>query len=68
MLRLLKSQLGYEVVRQEGSHCVLRAKGRPQIVFAFHDGATVSPRVVRAILVQQAGLTLAEAEEVVKHA
>lgn len=68
MLRLLESQLGYEVIRQEGSHCVLRAKGRPQLVFAFHDRVTVPPRVVRAILVQQVGLTLAEAEEVVKHA
>ncbi len=68
MRRLLEAQLGYEVVRQEGSHCLLRASGRPQIVFAFHDRATVPPRVVRAILVQQVGLTLAEAEEVVKHA
>lgn len=68
MLRLLESQLGYEVIRQDGSHCVLRAKGRPQIVFAFHNGATVPPRIVRAILVQQVGLTLAEAEEVVKRA
>jgi hypothetical protein len=38
------------------------------VTFSFHDGATVPPRSVRAILVQQVGLTLEEAEEVVKYA
>ncbi|WP_327168817.1 type II toxin-antitoxin system HicA family toxin [Streptomyces subrutilus] len=56
MLRVLLS-LGYVIVRQSGSHRRLEADGMPPLTFAFHDGASLSPGVVRDILVKQAGLS-----------
>jgi len=47
-----------------GSHVWLEAQGRPRLRFAFHDGATVPPGLVRDILVRQVGLTEAEAIDV----
>jgi predicted RNA binding protein YcfA (HicA-like mRNA interferase family) len=66
LLRLLLTRLDYRVVRQTGSHRRLVADGRPAITFAFHDKATVSPRTVGVILVQQVGLSPDEAKEVLK--
>ena len=37
VLRLLH-KIGYEQVRQTGSHRKLEAEGRLPIIFAFHDG------------------------------
>ncbi len=60
--RILEAEpLGYRVVRQAGSHRTLRAPGRPSIIFAFHDRATIAPGHVRHILVRQLGLTQDEA-------
>jgi predicted RNA binding protein YcfA (HicA-like mRNA interferase family) len=58
---LLREPLGYEIVRQSGSHRVLRAADRPEILFSYHDGATVPPGVVRKILVKIVGLDEDEA-------
>lgn len=66
LLRLLQRELGYQVVRQEGSHRQLRSPDHKPITFAFHDGVSIAPRTVRVILVQQVGLTLDEAREVIK--
>jgi predicted RNA binding protein YcfA (HicA-like mRNA interferase family) len=65
MLRLL-SRLGHEEERRSGSHRRLVAAGRPDVTFAFHDRASLSPGVVRSILVRQVGLTVDEALEVVR--
>jgi predicted RNA binding protein YcfA (HicA-like mRNA interferase family) len=65
MLRILGS-LGYEEVRCRGSHRRLTADGRPPLTFAFHDGASLAPGVVRDILVKQAGLDFKEALRVVQ--
>lgn len=46
---LEKEPLGYSIVRQKGPHRTFRAKERPQILFSYHDGATVPPGVVRKI-------------------
>ncbi len=62
---LLERELGYGVVRQAGSHRTMQARGRPNVLFAYHDGDEVGPARVRDILVKQVGLTLAEAKEVV---
>ncbi|MFD9717417.1 type II toxin-antitoxin system HicA family toxin [Streptomyces sp. NPDC059076] len=55
MLRILAA-LGYVVVRQKGSHRRLEADGMPPLTFAFHDSQSLSPGVVRDILVKQVGL------------
>lgn len=64
---LLQRSLGYaenKAKSKGGSHRHLEAPGRPDIIFAFHDGVEVGGSVVRTILVRQAGLTLEEAKEV----
>lgn len=53
---LMREPLGYEIVRQRGSHRVLRAPGRPRLVYAFHDRQTIPPGRVRDVLVEQVGL------------
>lgn len=65
--RALLRSLGYRKLRGQGSHEVLHADGRPQIVYAFHSGATIPGGLVRNILVKQVGLTLDEAKEVVEN-
>lgn len=57
LLSILTSEpLGYEVVRQVGSHRRMTAPGRPAITFSFHQGATIPGGMVRTILVKQVGL------------
>lgn len=59
----LLSGLGYKVVKQRGSHKKLKAEGRPQLTFAFHDGAEIAPGLVRKILLKDVQLDEAEAGE-----
>jgi predicted RNA binding protein YcfA (HicA-like mRNA interferase family) len=58
---LMRSPLNYTIKRQNGSHRHLVAEGRSRILFSFHDGVTVPPGLVRKYLVNQAGLTVDEA-------
>jgi predicted RNA binding protein YcfA (HicA-like mRNA interferase family) len=64
LLRALR-KLGYETVRNEGSHRILTAPGRPQLTLAYHSGQTFPPGLVRNILVKQVGLTEAQALDLV---
>jgi predicted RNA binding protein YcfA (HicA-like mRNA interferase family) len=57
---LMREPLNYRVVRQTGSHRMLRAPGRPQVVFGFHS-RELRPREVRHVLVTQVGLAESEA-------
>jgi len=62
LLRVLtREPLGYEIVRQNGSHRTLQAPDLPQLLFSYHDGATVPPGVVRKYLVKVIGLQEQEA-------
>lgn len=61
VLRLLR-QVGYDRVRQRGSHVVLRAEGRQTITLSVHKGRTVKPKHLRAMLVDRVGLTDREIE------
>ncbi len=65
LLRALLS-IGYEVQRQEGSHRVLVAPGRPRLIHAYGDGDEIGPVMVRKILVGQVGLSVEEALEVAR--
>lgn len=60
---LQRPPLGYSIVRQKGSHRTLRASGRSQITFAFHDSQTLPPGLVRKVLVDEAGLSESDALE-----
>ena len=61
VLRLLR-RLGYQKVRQSGSHILLRAEGRQAITLSMHKGRTVKPKHLRAMLVDRVGLTDDEIE------
>jgi predicted RNA binding protein YcfA (HicA-like mRNA interferase family) len=63
---LCRKPLGYVVVRQEGSHRTLRADGRPDLLFAFHDRSSIAPGLVRKILMSDIGLSDAEAWKVLR--
>jgi predicted RNA binding protein YcfA (HicA-like mRNA interferase family) len=63
---LRRKPLGYEIVRQKGSHRMLESDGRLPVLFSFHSGATVPPGVVRKILVERAGLDEDEALRVLR--
>jgi predicted RNA binding protein YcfA (HicA-like mRNA interferase family) len=39
-------RLGWSVKRQSGSHKTLARTGWPDVVFAFHDGEEIGPRML----------------------
>lgn len=41
--------IGWEIKRQTGSHRTLSRDGRPNFVFAFHDGEEIGPRMLARI-------------------
>ena len=56
--RLLSSllRIGWRIKRQSGSHRTLSREGWPDIVFAFHDGEEIGPRML-ARIGKRTGLT-----------
>jgi predicted RNA binding protein YcfA (HicA-like mRNA interferase family) len=48
-------RLGWQIKRESGSHRVLSRVGWPDVVFAFHDGEEIGPRIL-ARLARQTGL------------
>jgi predicted RNA binding protein YcfA (HicA-like mRNA interferase family) len=42
-------RIGWKVKRQTGSHRVLARTGYPDLVFAFHDGEEIGPRMLARI-------------------
>ncbi|HEY1632099.1 MAG TPA: type II toxin-antitoxin system HicA family toxin [Rhizomicrobium sp.] len=49
--RVLRALLrvGWSIKRQTGSHRTLSREGRPDYVFAFHDGEEIGPRMLAKI-------------------
>jgi len=39
-------RLGWQLKRERGSHKVLSREGWPDIVFAFHDGEEIGPKML----------------------
>jgi predicted RNA binding protein YcfA (HicA-like mRNA interferase family) len=50
-------RIGWTVKRQSGSHRTLQRPGWPDVVFAFHDGEEIGPRML-ARIAKQSGLTV----------
>lgn len=48
-------RLGWSVKRQSGSHRILAKPGAADVVFAFHDGDEIGPRML-ARLARHTGL------------
>lgn len=42
-------RLGWKLKRQSGSHRTLSRDGWPDVVFAFHDGEEIGPRMLARI-------------------
>ncbi|MFQ5780199.1 MAG: type II toxin-antitoxin system HicA family toxin [Nitrospiria bacterium] len=42
-------RIGWCIKRQSGSHRILSRPGRSDIVFAFHDGEEIGPRMLARI-------------------
>jgi predicted RNA binding protein YcfA (HicA-like mRNA interferase family) len=42
-------KVGWTVKRQTGSHRTLAREGWPDVVFAFHDGDEIGPRMLARI-------------------
>lgn len=62
---LTREPLSYDIARQRGSHRQLRSRnGYPPLTFAFRDGATIAPGLVRKILVKDVGLDEQEALDI----
>lgn len=49
-------RVGWQIKRESGSHRVLSRTGWPDVVFAFHDGEEIGPRML-ARIAKQTGLT-----------
>lgn len=60
LFRVLK-KIGYETVRQSGSHRRMVCDGRPPLTFSYHDSQTIPPGVVKKILVSDVGMAEDEA-------
>jgi predicted RNA binding protein YcfA (HicA-like mRNA interferase family) len=41
--------IGWHIKRQSGSHKTLARDGFPDVVFAFHDGEEIGPRMLSRI-------------------
>lgn len=65
---MLERELGYVEVRRRGSHASLQAPGFPSLTISVHGGKDVSGHLVRTILVNQVGLSLAAAKELINRA
>jgi predicted RNA binding protein YcfA (HicA-like mRNA interferase family) len=48
-------RIRWSIKRQSGSHRTLQRSGWPDVVFAFHDGDEIGPRML-ARIVKQTGL------------
>ena len=48
--------IGWKVKRQSGSHRTLAREGWPDVVFAFHDGEEIGPRML-ARMAKHTGIT-----------
>jgi predicted RNA binding protein YcfA (HicA-like mRNA interferase family) len=42
-------RIGWRVKRRKGSHRILQRPGWPDVVFAFHDGEEIGPRMLARI-------------------
>ena len=48
-------RIGWEVRRETGSHKTLARRDWPDVIFAFHDGEEIGPRML-ARIARQTGL------------
>ena len=42
-------KLGWTIKRQSGSHRTLAREGWPDVIFAFHDGEEIGPKMMSRI-------------------
>ena len=49
-------RIGWSVKRTSGSHRTLWKEGRPNVIFAYHDGEELGPKIL-ARIAKETGLT-----------
>ncbi|MGD0389093.1 MAG: type II toxin-antitoxin system HicA family toxin [Tepidisphaeraceae bacterium] len=49
-------RIGWSIKRQSGSHRTMQRPGWPDVVFAFHDGEEIGPKMLSRIA-KRTGLT-----------
>ena len=64
--RLCRSPLCYKIVRQNGSHRILRSRNYPEIRISYHESIEISGFKVRQILMNDVGLTEEKARRVIE--
>lgn len=66
MAILTSEPLAYDVARQRGAHRrMVSRNGYPSFTFAWHDGVTIPPGLVRKTLVKDVGLSEDEALDLI---
>ena len=64
-LSSILTRLGYKEVRRKGSHRRLTCEGRQPLTFAFHDGQTIPPGMVKKVLTKDVGLSDNEIQDLI---
>lgn len=54
---LYRTPLSYMIIRQRGSHRLLKSKDYPDLHLAYHDSFEISGFKIRKILVEEIGLS-----------
>ena len=63
---LMRAPLNYRILRQKGSHRVLISNAHPRIQVGYHENHEVSGSYVRDLLLNDVGLTMEMAREVLR--
>ncbi|CAB4597206.1 unannotated protein [freshwater metagenome] len=63
---LMREPLNYSILRQRGSHRILVSSHFPRILYSYHDVVELSGSEVRALLMNQIGLSHTAAMEVIQ--
>ncbi|MEX1009158.1 MAG: type II toxin-antitoxin system HicA family toxin [Acidimicrobiia bacterium] len=61
----MRKPLDYVVARQNGSHRTMKSPNYPTLGFSWHDRATIPRGLVRKVLVEDVGLTEADAHRAI---
>jgi predicted RNA binding protein YcfA (HicA-like mRNA interferase family) len=64
LVKLLE-KLGFEIVRQKGSHIIMMDKNRRRIVIPSHPGKDIKPSLVR-VIIKEVGISREEFFELLK--
>ena len=62
----MRKPLNYHIIRTHGSHRILFSEKYPQLLYSYHDSIELSGHQVQKVLLDEVGLSIREALEVMK--